>query len=53
MHRGARAAGHHHRWPCDLVGALLCLVQAAWAEGPLGHGVPAVADPVEGRIVGP
>lgn len=37
----------------DLVDAVLCLMQAAWAEMQPGHGVPADVDVVEGWIVGP
>jgi hypothetical protein len=37
----------------DLLDALLCLMQAAWAERQPGHGVPADVDAVEGWIVGP
>lgn len=37
----------------DLVDAVLCLMQAAWAEMQPGHGVPADVDAVEGWIVGP
>lgn len=37
----------------DLMDAVLCLLQAAWAQSQPGHGVPAQVDPVEGWIVGP
>jgi hypothetical protein len=37
----------------DLLDAVLCLLQAAWAEMQPGHGVPVDVDPVEGWIVGP
>jgi hypothetical protein len=37
----------------DLLDALLCLMQAAWAEAAPGRGVPAGIDAVEGWIVGP
>jgi len=37
----------------DRLDALLCLMQAAWAQTQPGHGVPAGVDPVEGWIVGP
>ena len=37
----------------DWLDALLCLMQAAWAEREPGHGVPAGVDAVEGWIVGP
>jgi hypothetical protein len=30
---------------------VLCLVQAAWAAGQPGHGLPAGIDPLEGWIV--
>lgn len=36
----------------DRLDAVLCLVQAAWAEGRPGLGQPAAVDPVEGWIVG-
>lgn len=36
----------------DRLDAVLCLVQAAWAEAQPGLGRPAVVDPVEGWIVG-
>jgi hypothetical protein len=36
----------------DRLDAVLCLVQAAWAAGRPGFGLPAVVDPVEGWIVG-
>ena len=35
----------------DRLDAVLCLVQAAWAAGQPGYGMPAVVDPVEGWIV--
>ncbi len=35
----------------DLLDAVLCLVQAAWASTRPGHGLPAGIDPVEGWIV--
>lgn len=35
----------------DLLDAVLCLVQAAWAVQRPGHGVPPDVDPVEGWIV--
>jgi hypothetical protein len=35
----------------DLLDALLCLVQAAWASTRPDHGMPLVADPLEGWIV--
>lgn len=35
----------------DLIDAVLCLVQAAWAAQRPGHGVPPDVDPVEGWIV--
>ena len=35
----------------DRLDAVLCLVQAAWAAGQPGHGMPADVDPVEGWIV--
>lgn len=37
----------------DPLDAVLCLLQAAWAEQQPGHGVPAGVDAVEGWIVGP
>jgi hypothetical protein len=37
----------------DRLDAVLCLLQAAWAEQQPGHGVPAGVDAVEGWIVGP
>jgi len=37
----------------DRLDALLCLMQAAWAQARSDHGVPAGVDPVEGWIVGP
>jgi len=37
----------------DLLDAVLCLMQAAWAEMRPDHGVPAQVDPLEGWIVGP
>lgn len=37
----------------DRIDAVLCLMQAAWAERQPGCGVPADVDPVEGWIVGP
>ncbi len=37
----------------DLLDASLCAVQAAWASGQSGYGVPPVADPLEGWIVDP
>ncbi|MDE2613895.1 MAG: DUF429 domain-containing protein [Burkholderiales bacterium] len=37
----------------DLLDAVLCLMQAAWAETQPGCGVPPQVDPVEGWIVGP
>jgi len=37
----------------DPLDAVLCLVQAAWAERAPGHGLPPDVDPVEGWIVGP
>jgi hypothetical protein len=37
----------------DRLDALLCLMQAAWAQSRNDHGVPADVDPVEGWIVGP
>ena len=36
----------------DLLDAVLCAVQAAWAQGRPGYGLPADIDPVEGWIVG-
>ena len=35
----------------DRLDAVLCLVQAAWAAGQPGYGMPPDADPVEGWIV--
>ncbi|HET7792114.1 MAG TPA: DUF429 domain-containing protein [Rhizobacter sp.] len=35
----------------DSLDAVLCLVQAAWASGQPGHGLPADADTLEGWIV--
>ncbi len=37
----------------DRLDALLCAVQAAWASGQPGYGVPPDADPLEGWIVDP
>jgi hypothetical protein len=37
----------------DRIDAVLCLLQAAWAQAQPGHGVPPHTDPVEGWIVGP
>jgi hypothetical protein len=37
----------------DHLDAVLCLVQAAWAEQRHDRGVPTDVDPVEGWIVGP
>lgn len=37
----------------DLIDASLCAVQAAWASGQPGYGVPPAADPLEGWIVDP
>ncbi len=37
----------------DRLDALLCAVQAAWASGQSGYGVPPDADPLEGWIVDP
>ncbi len=37
----------------DRLDAVLCLLQAAWAEAQPGQGVPAGVDAVEGWIVGP
>jgi hypothetical protein len=34
----------------DRLDAVLCMLQAAWAAGQPGHGVPAGADPLEGWI---
>jgi len=34
----------------DRLDAVLCMLQAAWAAGRPGHGVPAGADPLEGWI---
>lgn len=44
-----------HDWSGDLLDAVLCLAQAAWAHGrgDDGYGVPAWADPAEGWIVDP
>jgi hypothetical protein len=36
----------------DRLDAVLCLVQAAWAQAQPGHGLPAAVDPVEGWIIG-
>ncbi|MBT9487333.1 MAG: DUF429 domain-containing protein [Rubrivivax sp.] len=36
----------------DRLDAVLCLVQAAWAQAQPGHGLPPVLDPVEGWILG-
>jgi hypothetical protein len=36
----------------DLLDAVLCLMQAAWAERQPGQGVPRGVDPIEGWIVG-
>lgn len=36
----------------DRLDAVLCLVQAAWASGQPGYGLPPDVDPVEGWIVG-
>lgn len=35
----------------DRLDAVLCLMQAAWAVGQPGYGMPALVDPVEGWIV--
>ena len=35
----------------DALDAVLCLLQAAWAAGQPGHGLPADIDPIEGWIV--
>ncbi len=35
----------------DVLDAVLCLVQAAWASGQPGYGLPARIDPLEGWIV--
>ena len=35
----------------DRLDAVLCLLQAGWAEGQPGYGMPAVVDPLEGWIV--
>ncbi|MDH5539752.1 MAG: DUF429 domain-containing protein, partial [Rhizobacter sp.] len=35
----------------DRLDAVLCLLQAAWAAGQPGHGLPADVDPIEGWIV--
>lgn len=35
----------------DTLDAVLCLMQAAWAHGQPGYGLPAAVDPVEGWIV--
>ena len=35
----------------DLLDAVLCLLQAAWASGLKGYGLPAAIDPLEGWIV--
>jgi len=35
----------------DRLDAVLCLLQAGWAEGQPGYGMPAAVDPVEGWIV--
>ena len=35
----------------DALDAVLCLLQAAWAAGEPGHGLPAGVDPIEGWIV--
>ncbi len=35
----------------DRLDAVLCLVQAAWASGQAGHGLPPQVDPLEGWIV--
>lgn len=36
----------------DRLDAVLCLVQAAWADSQPGYGLPAGRDPIEGWIVG-
>jgi hypothetical protein len=36
----------------DALDAVLCLVQAAWAQRQAGWGLPAQLDPLEGWIVG-
>ena len=36
----------------DRLDAVLCLMQAAWASGRPGYGLPDVVDPLEGWIVG-
>jgi len=36
----------------DRLDAVLCLLQAGWAAGQPGHGMPAAVDPVEGWITG-
>jgi len=36
----------------DCLDAVLCLVQAAWAQAQPGHGQPVAVDPVEGWIIG-
>ncbi|QPF75054.1 DUF429 domain-containing protein [Roseateles sp. DAIF2] len=35
----------------DRLDAVLCLLQAGWAAGQEGHGLPATLDPIEGWIV--
>jgi hypothetical protein len=35
----------------DSLDAVLCLLQAAWAQGLAGYGLPALIDPLEGWIV--
>ncbi|MBP7914170.1 MAG: DUF429 domain-containing protein, partial [Vitreoscilla sp.] len=35
----------------DKLDAVLCLLQAGWASGQPGHGLPAAMDPLEGWIV--
>jgi hypothetical protein len=35
----------------DALDAVLCLMQAAWANGQADHGMPAVVDSLEGWIV--
>ena len=35
----------------DALDAVLCLVQAAWASGQPGYGLPETIDPLEGWIV--
>lgn len=44
-----------HDWSGDLIDAVLCLAQAAWAHSRRddGYGVPATADPDDGWIVDP